>query len=278
MDDYLNICLFPDLLRMTYTPGKPCGLRGFVAKSRLQDYTTPKRYLGSEWIEASSKRIISFASFQKVNVRTTGALYFSASVFIFTTNVLKLVLIKRLSSAGTPERQGETKQFSRDWQRSLVSMDKYTTKWGDIEARPGKRGIEILAMNHERGRRVHIGTIKRGVYEKGNAAILRKPEPSFCMMRAELEAVKENGAEILRLITPEKQPYTISLSDFEQYAEVYFNAFYGEQMRCSRRHFETTTATRKAQNVTVTLPPSWQQPTMTGFEPYKNFPVPCEVE
>lgn len=117
-------------------------------------------------------------------------------------------------------------------------MQNYNTKWGEIETRPGKRGgIEILAMNHERGRRVSVGTVKGSVFEKGNAAILRQPEPSFCLSRSELEAAKDAGAKFLRVITPTKQTHSIEIEDFERHAERYFNAFYGDQLRVALRHF-----------------------------------------
>lgn len=113
------------------------------------------------------------------------------------------------------------------------------TQWGDIETRPAKRGggIELLAYNHERGRRVSVGTVRGDVFEKGNAAILRKPEPSFCLSRSELNAAKEAGANFIRLITPEKTTYAIELERFEANAEKYFNAYYGDQLRCSLRFF-----------------------------------------
>lgn len=128
-------------------------------------------------------------------------------------------------------------------------LQQYTAKWGEIETRPGKRGgIEILAMNHERGRRVSVGTVKGSVFEKGNAAILRQPEPSFCLSKPELEAAKDAGAKFLRIVTSSKQTHSISIEDFERHAERYYNAYYGEQIRCPLRFFvfADTAATRNA--------------------------------
>lgn len=124
-----------------------------------------------------------------------------------------------------------------------MSNQNYSTKWGDVEARPGKRGgIEILSMNHERGRRLHVGTVIGSTYEKGNPAILRKPEPSFCMGQNELQAAKDAGAKFLRMITSDKKTYSIAITDFERNAERYFNAYYGDQLRVPLRCFQFSAA------------------------------------
>jgi hypothetical protein len=152
----------------------------------------------------------------------------------------------------------------------------YNTRWGDIQIRPGKRGgIEIHAYNHERGRSVHVGTVKGAVYEKGNCAILRKPEPSFCLNRAELQAAREAGAQFVRMIADGKT-YSISLTDFERSAEYFNNVFYGLQMRAPLRFFafSSTTAPRNpiTDNPPIETAPSalsaqagagrWEQPSL----------------
>lgn len=123
-------------------------------------------------------------------------------------------------------------------------QSKYNTQWCEIETRTGKRGgIEILALNHERGRRVSVGTVRGAVYEKGNAAILRQPEPSFCLSKSELQAAKESGAKFFNPITPDKFTYSISIEDFERNAQTFFNAYYGAQLRTPTRYFQRVSAT-----------------------------------
>lgn len=108
-----------------------------------------------------------------------------------------------------------------------------TTKAGNIEVRQGKRGIEFHTFNHERGGVRHIGTLAGVTYEK-QAQILQKPERSFALTDSELKAVEENGGEFIRIVC-QGATYSISLEDFKNHGEKFFNPSYGQQTRTALR-------------------------------------------
>jgi hypothetical protein len=115
-----------------------------------------------------------------------------------------------------------------------------------IEIKMTRRGAQVYSYNHERKQELHIGTISGAVFEKGNAAILWSPEPSICLMPAELEAAELAGASFLRCIPRgHRQTYSISLADFRANAEPYHNAHYGEQLRCPLTAFQSIGTAKK---------------------------------
>ncbi len=110
-------------------------------------------------------------------------------------------------------------------------------KAGEIQLKETRRGIEFHAFNFQRQRMLHIGTIKGQTYEK-QAPILRRPEPSFSLPQSELGKVQECGAGFIRIITPDKWTYSISVQDFDRWKEPYYNASYGPQWRVPLGKFE----------------------------------------
>lgn len=164
------------------------------------------------------------------------------------------------------------------------SIKDNTLNGGKIQTRQTERGIELHSFNFERQRVLHIGTISGAVYEKGNAAILRNPEPSFNLTQSEYGAAVENGAEFLRVIPADKSAtYSISLENFKRFAEPYFNSTYGPQWRCPLSKFSATNRTGKRNPITDnprtgTPTPHYERPTFTQlplmpkrFDEYGNF-------
>lgn len=134
-------------------------------------------------------------------------------------------------------------------------MNNTTIKAGEIQVKESKRGVEFHAFNFQRQRMIHIGTLSGQTYEKGNCVILRQPEPSICLPQSEYGAAVEAGALFLRCIPPDKSAtYAISLRDFKQHAEAYYNAGYGPQWRVSLVHFSHTSKVGK-RNAHIDNPP-----------------------
>jgi hypothetical protein len=133
-------------------------------------------------------------------------------------------------------------------------MNNYNLKAGEIQIKQSKRGIEFHAWNHERQRKIHIGTLIGVVFEKGNVAILRKPEPSIALSQAEYGVAVDHGVQFLRCVTPEKATYSISLENFKKHAESYYNPAYGPQWRCSLSFFSRTNKAEK-RNAILDNPP-----------------------
>jgi hypothetical protein len=101
---------------------------------------------------------------------------------------------------------------------------------------------------------LHIGTLKGQTYEK-QAEILRQPEPSFCLTQSEFGAVVDCGAGFIRIIPQDKSgTYSISVQDFKRYAEPYYNAGYGPQLRCVLPRFFHTSKVGK-RNARTDNPP-----------------------
>ena len=119
-------------------------------------------------------------------------------------------------------------------------------KAGEVTISESKKGrIKFYAYNHQQGRRLHIGTLSGAVYEKV-APVLRQPEPSFSLTLSELGAVEQTGAEFIRVVLPDKSAtYSISARDFRRFAEAYYHAGYGPQMRCALTHFSHVAAVQK---------------------------------
>jgi hypothetical protein len=119
-------------------------------------------------------------------------------------------------------------------------------KAGGIYLEEGKKGkVKFYAFNHQRGKRLHIGTLSGVTYEKV-AVILRQPEPSFALTQSEFGAVIESGAGFIRIIPPDKSgTYSISVKDFERHKAPYFNSGYGGQWRVSLPHFAYSAAVTK---------------------------------
>jgi hypothetical protein len=108
-----------------------------------------------------------------------------------------------------------------------------------IDVRQTSRGAELHSFNHEKRRWLHVGTISGEVYEKGNISILNNPEPSICLMVAELQEAEKAGALFLRCILPDKSgTFAISLGDFRANAEAYYHAKYGRQLRVGLPKFQ----------------------------------------
>ena len=114
--------------------------------------------------------------------------------------------------------------------------------------------MTFQAYNHERNKYLDIGTLSGSVYEKGNAAILQLPEPSFTLSQSEYGAALELGAKFLRLVTREKVTYSIELSRFGQFKEPYFNGWYGPQWRVPLSKFASTGQARKRNKITDNPP------------------------
>jgi hypothetical protein len=110
-----------------------------------------------------------------------------------------------------------------------------TTLAGNIQVRPGERGVEFHSWNHQRERMLHVGTLSGVTYEK-QAQILQRPEPSFALCESELHAIEENRGEFIRIVSG-GSTYSISLEDFKRYAVPYFNPSYGPQLRASLRYW-----------------------------------------
>jgi hypothetical protein len=109
----------------------------------------------------------------------------------------------------------------------------------EIQVRQTAKGTEIHSFNYQKNKRLHIGTISGQVFEKGNISILQKPEPSICLMVAELQEAENAGALFLRCISADKKStYSISLGDFRANAEPYDNGYYGRQLRCKLTKFQ----------------------------------------
>ena len=184
---------------------------------------------------------------------------------------LKLIVVtdkKNRVTAPTVTRPKKRQKPSAGRTKEIISMFEYSTireqnKAGEIQtiARQGK--ITLQAYNHERGQYLDIGSIVESVYEKGNAAILQLPEPSFTLSQSEFGAACDLGAEFLRLITREKVTYSISLADFDQFKEPYFNGWYGPQWRVSLSKFASVGNSKK-RNKAMDTPrretPGYQRP------------------
>jgi len=119
------------------------------------------------------------------------------------------------------------------------------TKAGEIMVSATDRGTTLQAFNHERNQYVSIGTVSGLCYEKGNAAILHLPEPSFTLSQSEFSAALELGAQFLRLVTREKVTYSIELSRFDQFKEPYYNGWYGPQWRVPLSKFDSVGRAKK---------------------------------
>lgn len=121
----------------------------------------------------------------------------------------------------------------------MDTNQQYITNGGKIKIKETKKGTEFHGWNFQRQRMIHIGTLKGQVYEKGNVAILRKPEPSIALSQSEYGAALDAGAQFLRCIPPDKSTtYAISLRDFKANARPYYNPAYGPQIRVSLMMFQ----------------------------------------
>src|SRR5688572_16585714 len=114
--------------------------------------------------------------------------------------------------------------------QSNSNISHQIVKAGEIQTEEGKGGkLKFFAFNHQRGKRLHIGSLIGVVYEKV-APVLRQPEPSFSLTQSEFGAVTETGAGFVRIIPPDKSAtYSISLQDFQRFSEPYYNVSYGPQ-------------------------------------------------
>jgi hypothetical protein len=127
-------------------------------------------------------------------------------------------------------------------------------KAGEIEVRQTRKGYGFYAFNHTHKKILCIGTIAGATYEK-EAQVLQKPELSFCLPVAELNAVKAYDAQYIRIIPSNKSAtYAISVTDFERFGEPFYNAFYGKQIRCALRYFQRSAKVVK-RNPIIDNPP-----------------------
>lgn len=119
---------------------------------------------------------------------------------------------------------------------------------GKIETQEVKGKLKFYGFNHQRGKRLHIGTLIGATYEKV-AVVLRQPEASLCLSQTEHGALQDAGGLFVRFIVDKAQTYSISLTDFTRNAGRFYNAGYGYQLRVSLRHFafSNTVAKRNAQ-------------------------------
>lgn len=126
-----------------------------------------------------------------------------------------------------------------------MSQNKYITEWGDVYTKETKRGLEFHAYNRERGRSIHIGTMKGTTYEKGRVSILEKPEPSIALKPDECKAAVDAGATVFRAQTKDGDTYVIGLDDFNRLKVEYFNPTYGTQWRVPLCYFQRSGTTVK---------------------------------
>lgn len=123
-------------------------------------------------------------------------------------------------------------------------MQNNNTLAGKIEVEEGKGKLKFYAFNHQRGQRLHIGTLQGMTYEKA-AVILRQPEASLCLSQTEYAAIEEAGGQFIRFIVDRAQTYSISLNDFVRNAEKFYNPSYGGQYRVALRFCVFANAVQK---------------------------------
>ncbi|GEM_PF-5202165 len=115
---------------------------------------------------------------------------------------------------------------------------------GKIQLEEGRGGkLKFYAFNHNKRRRVHIGTLIGGTYEKV-ASILRQPEPSLCVTTSEFGALVDAGAQFIRIIA-EGATYSISVPDFKRQAVEFYLPAYGPQLRVPLRAWQYSSAVTK---------------------------------
>lgn len=121
----------------------------------------------------------------------------------------------------------------------------HNTEWGDVYTKETKRGLEFFAYNRERGRSIHIGTLKGTTYEKGRVSILLKPERSIALKPEEYQAAVDAGGVVFRAQTTDGETYTIMFEDFHRLKIEYFNPTYGKQWRVALSYFQRSATTTK---------------------------------
>jgi len=119
------------------------------------------------------------------------------------------------------------------------------SEWGDVYTKEAKRGLEFYAFNRERGRSLHIGTLKGTTYEKGRVSILLKPERSIALKPEEYQAATEAGGVVFRVQTTDGETYVIMFDDFNRLKDEYYNPTYGKQWRVALHYFQRSATTAK---------------------------------
>jgi hypothetical protein len=129
-------------------------------------------------------------------------------------------------------------------------------KAGEVRVSATSRGETLQCYNYSQKRWTGVGSISGATYEKvANVLKVVKGNycPSFTLTEAELQAARDCGASFMRVIS-DGVTYSISLNDFEKYAESYINSFYGNQLAVSVEHFAQTGKTKK-RNKRMDSPP-----------------------
>jgi hypothetical protein len=164
------------------------------------------------------------------------------AAFLFLIYILPLIG-QSLPRQGA-KAQGQASMKGK-WNMLTNSNNTTNARAGKITVKEGRKGIEFYAFNFQHGKPLHIGTLIGRTYEK-TAPILQKPEPSFSLPQSELGAAIEQGAEFIRFIARGAiGTYAISVTDFQLFAQPYYNQAYGPQMRVSLGNFSHTSKVSK---------------------------------
>ena len=132
-------------------------------------------------------------------------------------------------------------------------QDNTKIRSSQIDLKPGEVKIVELAertlfyaYNFEKDDVIQFGSTIGTVFEKP-APMLQYPEPSFCILPTELEAIKYSGAKYIRILSQGKT-FCISVRDFEAHAVDYDHKNYGHQHRVPIKFFQVIFRVGKRNN------------------------------